>query len=221
MINEIKKQLNCLANKKKANILQKFFKTGKGDYGEGDIFLGVSVPDQRKIAKKYFNISRKELAVLMKSNIHEERLTAVLILLEKQKKKEEVCCFYLNNFSGINNWDLVDISAWRIIGPFANKELLDDLYNSGNLWKKRVAMVSTFYLIRKGDYDLTLYLAEKIIKEDHDLLHKAGGWMLREVGKRSEEVLIKFLEKYYTKMPRVMLRYSIERIKDRERFLRK
>lgn len=221
MINEIKKQLNCLVNKKKADILQKFFKTGKGDYGEGDIFLGISVPDQRKIAKKYLNISRKELAVLIKSNIHEERLTAVLILLEKQKKKEEVGRFYLNNFSGINNWDLVDISAWRIIGPFVNKELLDDLYNSGNLWKKRAAMVSTFYLIRKGDYDLTLYLAKKIIKEDHDLLHKAGGWMLREVGKRSEEVLIKFLEKYYTKMPRVMLRYSIERIKDRERFLRK
>ncbi len=198
----------------------RFFKTGKGQYGEGDQFIGITVPDTRIVAEKFIHLSFPDIQSLLDSPIHEERLTALLILVGQYKKGDEqarknIFDFYLKNTSRVNNWDLVDLSADKIVGAHLEKEknrkLLDTLSRSSNLWKKRIAIVSTFHFIRKNEFADTFRITDTLMKDSHDLLHKACGWMLREVGKRDEEELKAFLKKHYKIMPRTMLRYAIER----------
>ena len=221
-------ELNSLANPEKARILQKFFKTAKGEYAEGDVFLGISVPEQRKIAKKYIQIlNLKDIQGLLESKIHEHRLVALVILIEKYKKakkdnlrKREIFEFYLKNTERINNWDLVDISAPHILGDFSLREgteIIRHLSKSNNLWERRIAIVSTHAFIKKRAFGETLSIAEILINDEHDLIHKSVGWMLREVGKRNKSVLELFLSSRYQKMPRTMLRYAIEKFPPEER----
>lgn len=225
MIKDITRELESRRNARKAKILSGFFKTGMGEYGEGDIFLGISVPDQRKIAKKYASIPLSGLQRLLSSRIHEHRLTALLMLVEKynksdDKSREELADFYMKNLSGVNNWDLVDLSAPNILGDYLIGRDKSDLYRlakSGNLWERRIVMVATYAFIRKNEFEDTLKIAEMLLKDDHDLIHKAVGWMLREVGKRNMNALEKFLMKHRSEMPRTMLRYAIERMPERKR----
>jgi len=227
MLSKLKKDLQSLANPEKAKVLQKFFKTGKGEYGEGDVFLGIVVPEQRRIAKKYLGLSFEELQELLNSKIHEERLIALIILTELYKKskkdglkKRQIFEFYLNNTKNINNWDLVDLSAPKIIGEFLQKEdtgILRQLANSENLWERRIAIISTAPFIRKRSFGETLVISDILINDGQDLIHKAVGWMLREVGKRNKNVLEVFLEQRYKNMPRTMLRYAIEKFPKDER----
>jgi len=225
MLNQLKKELNKKANPEKAKILQKFFKTGKGQYGEGDIFLGIIVPEQRKIAKQFQEIPITDLQYLLNSNIHEKRLIALLILIEKYKKssekdKEIIFNFYIDNSKKINNWDLVDLSAPNIVGDFLlekPKDILYELAKSENLWKKRISIVSTYQFIKNNKFQDTLQIAEILLKDKHDLIHKAVGWMLRELGKKNQELEEFFLKKHYKQMPRTMLRYAIEKFKEDKR----
>lgn len=221
MFRDIQLELRKKANKQKSIVLQRFFKTGKGQYGEGDIFLGVIVPEQRKIAKKYPAIDFADLQKLLDSKIHEERLTAVLILVQKYLKseidleKDEIYNFYLRNTKNINNWDLVDLSADKIIGSYLekrDKNILQKLAFSKNIWERRIAIMSTFYFIKQGQSKETLEIARRLLRDEHDLIQKAVGWMLREIGKRcSLKEEEDFLKKYYKQMPRTMLRYAVER----------
>jgi len=199
--------------------LQRFFKTGPGEYAEGDIFYGLSVPLIRKLAKKYGALSLPEIREIIRSPVHEERLAAVIILVTQFTRAEEsgkrkILDFYLKHSRWINNWDLVDASAEHVIGPFLEKEelLLKKLAKSSNLWERRMAVLATFHHIKKGNPGYTLEIAEILLNDEHDLIHKAVGWMLREVGKRcSQAVEENFLKRYYLNMPRTMLRYAIER----------
>lgn len=221
----IEKDLYKLRNPKKAEILSRFFKTGKGKYGEGDHFLGIVVPNQRKIAKKYYNLSLKDIQKLLLSKIHEYRLTSLFILIAKYKKSNELerkklFNFYLKNTKNINNWDLVDLSAPNIIGNYLlnkDKTILYKLAKSKSLWKKRIAILSTFTFIKNNQFKDALKIAELLLKDTHDLIHKAVGWMLREIGKRDQKIEERFLKKYYKTMPRTMLRYSIEKFNDKKR----
>ena len=220
MINKIKKELQSHKNEAKAKILSGFFKTGKGQYGEGDIFLGLKVPETREISKRYINLSLGHLQKLLLSKVHEERLAALMILVEKYKKadsknKKAIIDFYLKNAKNINNWDLVDLTADKILGDYLfnkDKLILFRLAKSDNLWERRIAVISTFYFIKNKKYGDTFKIVEILLKDNHDLIHKAAGWMLREVGKRNEGKLCKFLDKNYKIMPRTMLRYAIERL---------
>jgi 3-methyladenine DNA glycosylase AlkD len=217
------------ANCEKAKVLQRFFKTGKGDYGEGDIFLGIQVPVQRELAKKYLELSFDEIQELLNSKIHEYRLTALIILISRYKKakknpleRRKVFDFYLRNANNgnINNWDLVDVSAPNIVGEFLLKEnsnLLKDLAQSENLWERRIAIVSTLSFIRQRRFGETLSIAEMLMKDEHDLIHKAVGWMLREVGKKNMNSLELFISQRYKSMPRTMLRYAIEKFPEDKR----
>lgn len=217
----------------KAKFLPRFFKTGKGEYGEGDKFLGIIVPDQRKIATKYWKAADlNDLKSLISSPYHEVRLTALFILVKKfEKSKDESekktwVDFYLAYRKFVNNWDLVDSSAHLILGSWLfdkDRTLLYDLAHSGNLWDQRIAMISTYYFIRKNDFDGTLKIAEILLYHKHDLIHKAVGWMLREVGSRDFDAEYRFLEKHYKSMPRTMLRYAIEKFEPevREMFMAK
>lgn len=226
ILNQLQRELRQLASPAKAAILQRFFKTGPGEYGEGDIFLGIIVPEQRKIAKKYSNIEIKELKILLQSKIHEERLVALLILVGKfnqaaESEKKEIFNFYLSQTKNINNWDLVDLSAEKIIGPYLfskGKNILFRLAKSRNIWDRRIAVIASFYFIKQGHPETTLELAKILLNDKHDLIQKAVGWMLREIGKRcSEQVEEEFLKKYCRKMPRTMLRYAIERLPQQKR----
>ena len=211
------------SNPEKARVLQGFFKTGVGEYGEGDIFLGITVPQSRKIAKQFAHIELKDVKKHLQSKMHEERLVALLILVEKYKKsddKKEIVDFYLSNTKHVNNWDLVDLTADKILGDYLfdkNKNIIYELSKSNNLWERRIAIVSTFNFIKQRKFDETLRLAEMLLHDKHDLIHKACGWMLREVGKKDEKVLRDFLNKNYKHMPRTMLRYAIERFPENER----
>lgn len=214
------------ANAKKAKLLARFFKTGVGQYGEGDIFSGVMVPQTRQVAKSYANISLREAKELLHSKIHEERLCALLILIEKFKKsdetaREKIYKLYLKNTAHINNWDLVDLSAHRIVGGYLAEKPKDILYKlakSKSLWERRIAVIATFNFINRGEYADSLRLAEILLHDEHDLIQKAVGWMLREVGKRcSEKILEDFLYTRYKQMPRIMLRYAIERLPEARR----
>ena len=231
MINQLKKELKEKSNSKQAKILQRFFKTGKGEYGEGDIFLGIKVPIQRSIAKKYTNLPLNQLQNLLNSKVHEYRLIALVILMDKYKKenKEKIYNFYIKNLKNINNWDLVDISCPNIIGAYlytqpgkVTKKTLQKLAISDNLWERRVAIVSTFYFIRQNRFGESIGIAQMLKNDKHDLIHKAIGWMLREIGKRNQEVEERFLRKYYKTMPRTMLRSAIEKFsKERKEFYMK
>lgn len=218
---KISQELKTYSSNSKAEFFPRFFKTAKGEYGYGDKFLGITVPDCRKVAKKYINEEVKEVIQLLHSEWHEERLTALLILvLQFNKAKDDInqqakiFNLYLENTKYINNWDLVDLSCSYIVGKYLlkkDKSILYKLANSTDLWEKRISIVSTFEFIRNKEYADTFKIAEILLNDKHDLIHKAVGWMLREVGKRcGSDVLESFLLKYYKQMPRTMLRYSIE-----------
>ncbi len=229
MLKNLKAELKGFASPQKAKILARFFKTGKGEYGEGDIFIGVVVPDIRNISKKYFDlINLNKAKELLHSKIHEERLCALLILIEKFRKgnekiKERIYKLYLKNTKYINNWDLVDLSAQHIVGEFLHnksKSVLYKLAKSKKLWERRISILATFNYIYKNQCKETLKIAEILLKDEHDLICKAVGWMLREVGKRcSQEILENFLKKHHRQMPRIMLRYAIERFPEKKRKL--
>ncbi len=217
---EIVRELKKAANPKKAVLLQGYFKTGKGQYGEGDRFLGITVPPQRQIARQFRDLPLTDLAKLLASNIHEHRFTALEILVMQYeqgspKEQEQIVKFYLRQTKWINNWDLVDTSAPYILGHFLFKRdrgVLYKLVRSKNLWERRIAIVATYYFIDQDDFADTLKLSKLLLIDKHDLIHKATGWMLREMGKRSESTLIGFLDEYAHLMPRTMLRYAIERL---------
>jgi len=228
MLKELRADLRELATPERAEASEWFFKTGPGEYGEGDLFLGVTVPDQRKVARKYNDIALDEVEALLKSKWHEERLTALLILVNQFKKADEVqqkelYDFYLAHTSYINNWDLVDTSARDIVGSyiFHHPELTPKLYElaeSDLLWERRIAVISTFYFINQGDPTETIKLAEKLLNDPEDLMHKAVGWALRKMGKRVDrQLLIEFLDEHAHEMPRTMLRYSIEHLDESTR----
>lgn len=218
---QIEEALRQKSIPEKAAILSGFFKTGKGEYGEGDLFLGVTVPEQRIIAKKYWkDLPDQELDIMIKSPFHEVRLTSVLILVLKYQKatgkaeKKSWVDFYLKNRTWVNNWDLVDSSAHLILGDYLfdkDRSILYDLAKSDILWDQRIAIMSTFCFIRKKDFSDTLKIAEILLHHPHYLIHKAVGWMIREVGKRDFETANQFLLKHYPSMPRTMLRYAIEK----------
>ena len=227
VLNQIKSDLSQLGNPEKAGILSRFFKTGKGQYGEGDIFLGVSVPEQRKVAKRYPDLPLDDLQELLSSEIHEHRLTALLILTSKYAKadnagKGEIFSFYLKNTENVNNWDLVDLTAPKIVGDYLanrDKSILFKLAKSNDLWERRIAILSTLRFIRNNDFDDALGISELLLHDKHDLIHKAVGWMLREIGKRNQETEEQFLSKYHLQMPRTMLRYAIEKLDENKRKL--
>lgn len=224
-LKQLKIELKKLADKKQAQNLQRFFKTGLGQYGEGDIFLGIKVPVQRQVAEKYSDLSLAEIKELLNSKIHEKRLVALLILIKKYKladenSKKRLVDFYLKNTKHINNWDLVDLSCHYILGDYLlykPRQVLYKLAKSKNLWERRIAIISTFVFIRNNEYGDTLKISEILLNDEHDLIHKAVGWMLREVGKMDKAVLEKFLQKHYKNMPRTMLRYAIEKFSQEER----
>jgi 3-methyladenine DNA glycosylase AlkD len=223
-LNSVKQKLSKLKNPIKAKILAGFFKTGKGQYGEGDIFWGINVPEQRIVAKdfasntKSFSESINILQELLEEPIHECRLTSLLILTylyAKTDEKKNIFNFYIKNIKYINNWDLVDVTCPRIVGAYLfdkDRSLLYKLVKSKKLWEKRIAIISTLYFIKQGDLSDSLKIAEILLDDKHDLINKAVGWMLREVGKVDEVALHNFLKKHHSKMSRVTLRYSIERL---------
>ncbi len=220
----IKKELRQKSEKKRALALQRYFKTGTGEYGEGDIFIGLTVPQSREIAKKFRELRMEDVKELLHSKVHEERLVALFILVDKYGKnkasRNEIYNFYLANTRGINNWDLVDASASQIAGDFLldkDRKILYKLATSENLWERRIAIISTYAFIREGQTEDTFRIAEILLQDNHDLIHKAVGWMLREAGKRDNIGLEKFLEKNCKAMPRTMLRYAIERLPEGER----
>lgn len=225
MLDQLKRELSQLNDHDRAKNLQWFFKTGKGQYGEGDIFLGITVPEQRKVAKKYVDLSLDDVQELLNSKIHEHRFTALVILISKYRKAEEsikaeIFEFYLKNTEKINNWDLVDLSAPRIVGDYLlNKErsILYKLAKSDSLWERRVSILSTFTFIDNNDFEDALNISELLLNDEHDLIHKAVGWALREIGKRNQEIEERFLSEYCSRMPRTMLRYAIERFDEKKR----
>lgn len=197
-----------------------FFKTGPGEYAEHDQFIGVKVPILRKIASSFSTLEQPILQTLLQSTINEERLLALFILIKQYQKadnvtKHKIYQFYLNNLEFVNNWNLVDSSAYQILGPYLldkDRTLLIDLAQSSTLWKRRIAIVSTMHFIRKGDFTTTLQLATLLLRDSQDLIQKAVGWMLREVGERDRTVLEKFLHNHFHHMPKTMLRYAIEKL---------
>lgn len=223
--NQVKKQLQALGNTQKAEHAQRFFKTGKGQYGEGDLFMGCTVPQVRGVAKAYSKLSLKELQLLLDDPFHDCRLCALVILVTQFQKaseatKQTLVEFYLSNTHRINNWDLVDISAYHILGEWLknrDRSLLYRLVQSENLWEQRIAVLSTMAFIKEYDFNDTLLLSTQLLVHPHDLIHKACGWMLREVGKRDEPTLIQFLNQYAAQMPRTMLRYAIEKLSPQQR----
>lgn len=219
---KIKKELRKKAKPEKLKILSSFFRTGKGEYAEGDRMLCVSVPEQRQIAKKYYKlINLGDVDKLLANSYHEDRLTGLIILTYQienagESEQKKIVDFYLKHLDRVNNWDLVDLSCYKILGNYLLDKPRDVLYKlarTNHLWSQRVAMVSTYAFIRQGQFTDTLKLAKIFLRHKHDLIHKAVGWMLREVGKRDEKVLRGFLDKYANKMPRVMYRYAVEKIK--------
>jgi len=215
--NQVAKELDRLANPAKAKDYQWFFKTGKGQYGEGDIFLGISVPHQRQVANLYWDVvDLPQIGELLKSPIHEYRLTALIILVKQYpKNKKNIYDFYLKNLKHINNWDLVDVSCLKIVGAYCYEHhdysILLKLSQSHSLWERRISMISTAFFIDRMDFTPTITIAKTLLNDPHDLIHKAVGWMLREVGKRDLKVLTDFLNQYTLHMPRTALRYAIEK----------
>jgi 3-methyladenine DNA glycosylase AlkD len=216
---DIRKRLRDLEDREKAKILQRFFKTGPGQYGEGDLFLGIPVPRLRKLSRECGDIALGEAEALLKSSVHEERLVALLILIRKYNGEDEsgrkkIYALYLKSTRWINNWDLVDLSAPNIVGDFLmgrSRKPLHRLAHSPVLWERRVAILSTFRFIKERQFDETLRISEILLCDEEDLIQKAVGWMLREVGKRDPLTEETFLKKHFRQMPRTMLRYAIER----------
>ena len=223
---DVIEELNSVAKRIKPESSNKFFKTKEGEYGYGDVFIGISVPLQRSIAKKYVSLGLADIKKLLENKIHEYRSVALEILVFKYEKadkteKEKIVAFYLKNKKYINNWDLVDGSAPYILGDSLigkkDRSILYTLAKSKNIWERRISIVSTWMLIRNNDFKDTLLLSKMLLSDEHDLMHKAVGWMLREVGKKSEPTLVKFLDQNCTHMPRTALRYAIERFPENKR----
>jgi 3-methyladenine DNA glycosylase AlkD len=225
MLSHIKKELSQLEDPMRAKKLSGFFKTGKGQYGEGDLFLGIPVPVLRKVAKKYIDLSLNDLQELLESKIHEHRFTALVILISKYQKaeksdKEKIYNFYLKNTKNINNWDLVDLSAPKIVGHYLvdnDRSVLYKLAKSISLWERRISILATFTFIYNNDFEDALNISELLLHDKHDLIHKAVGWSLREIGKRDQRILERFLITYCSQMPRTMLRYAIEKFGEKKR----
>jgi 3-methyladenine DNA glycosylase AlkD len=232
-IEEIKIELHGYGNPEKAAFLQQFFKTFPGGYGEGDVFIGAAVPNLRKLARKHYkSVTLEEIDGFLKESIHEYRQTALFLLVNKFQRagsveeKKRIVDIYLSNIEYINNWDLVDSSAPYILGAYLYDEggraLLYELAESGHLWKQRIAILSTFYFIKNEEFEDAIFISEILLNYKHELIHKAVGWMLREIGKRDRDVELFFLRMYYKEMPRTMLRYAIERFEPelRQQFLK-
>jgi 3-methyladenine DNA glycosylase AlkD len=225
MIEDIQKALRNMTDPEIAAHSLRFFKTWKGQYGEGDVFLGIRVPDLRKLARSFKGISQDVCAGLLASPYHEERMVALIVLVDQFQKagpkdQESIYHLYMDNTRYVNNWDLVDVSAPAIVGGyFLDKDPrpLVDLAKSSCLWERRISMVATWAFIRRGQLDLTFRIAEILIGDPEDLIHKAAGWMLREAGKRDLSALEGFLKRHYPVMPRTMLRYAIEKLDDERR----
>lgn len=224
-LKNLKKNLHKLGSPQKARACSVFFKTGPGQYGEGDQFIGVTVPEQRQVARDFKDLSLSDLKKLLHSPVHEERLTALLILVRQYQRadeagKKKIYNFYLVNAKRVNNWDLVDSSAHHIVGHFLSDKssaVLDKLSCSKNLWERRISIVATWHGIRSGKMTDVIRISGKLLNDDQDLIHKAVGWMLREAGKRNPSALKNFLAKHHRKMPRTMLRYSIEKFPESKR----
>ena len=243
-VQQIKAELRKFAKPKKENDHKRFFKTGKGEYGEGDLFLGVDTPIKRKISKKYSETPLKEIEKILQSKYHDERQVALFIMINKLKKHynkyhnasfskssscnnkcKDIYNLYIGNVKYINNWDLVDISAHKIVGRYLeNKDrgLLYKFARSKNLWKRRISIISTFWFIKNNDFKDTLNIAKILLCDEHDLIHKAVGWALREVGKKDRNIEEHFLQKHYKDVPRTMLRYAIEKFPEnlRQKYLK-
>jgi 3-methyladenine DNA glycosylase AlkD len=227
---DIQKRLKKLGDRKQAAVSQRFFKTGPGEYGEGDIFIGIRVPVLRKLAREYSDLPVEETAILLRSQIHEERLLALLLLVGSFSRGDEAAKtaiyeMYLMHTGFINNWDLVDSSAEHIVGAYLMDKSKAPLYRLGeseDLWERRISIMSTFHYIKRNEFAETLKISRMLLGDRHDLIHKATGWMLREVGKRHLPAEEKFLKKHYKKMPRTMLRYAIEKFPEatRQRYLK-
>lgn len=227
---KLRTALKAIANPEIAEHSQRFFKTGEGEYGSGDVFLGIRVPNLRKLAKEYKHLPLNEVKRALHSRFHEERLCSLFILVGKYEKgdvklKEQVFSLYLENTAYVNNWDLVDGSAHQIVGGHLysrDRDLLYSLAKSDNMWERRIAMIATYHFIKKDDFGDTLELAELLLADEEDLIHKAVGWMLREVGNRNPDLERAFLARHYKAMPRTMLRYAIEKFPEpeRKRYLR-
>ena len=226
----IRRELRQMTNPERARVSQKFFKTGPGEYGEGDRFIGLTVPQVRKLVKPCRQLSLQETKQLLRSPIHEERLLALLILVDAFTKANEtgqrrIYETYLRSTRYINNWDLVDCSAEHIVGAFLRERKRTPLLvlaRSESLWKRRIAVIATFHLIKRGEFTPTLIIARQLLRDREDLIHKAAGWMLREIGKRDLPMEEKFLRSHHRQMPRTMLRYAIERFPEslRQHYLR-
>jgi len=227
----IKRLLRSFASKEKAALLMRFFKTGPGQYGEGDRFLGIMVPQTRQVVKEFRDAPLPAVMKLLRSPWHEERLCALLLLVNKFQRgddalRKRIFGLYMRNTRHINNWDLVDLSAHKIVGPYldgGSRALLYRLVRSMNIWERRIAVIATFHYVARSEFRDSLALAEMLLDDDHDLMHKAVGWMLREVGKKDVAVLEGFLKRHHGRMPRTALRYAIERFPEakRKRYLRK
>lgn len=217
----IQDALRVRARADKVAVYKRFFKTGPGEYGEGDQFIGVTMPDIRNIAKQFVSVKRESLLPLLSSPVHEDRMCALIVLTYQYAKtrsiqeQKEIVDFYLANRGASNNWDLIDCVVDRILGPWLidkPKELLYRFARSPSVWERRIAVITTFHFIKQKRFEETLKLVEMLMNDEHDLIHKACGWMLREIGKRNEKYLETFLIMHYKKMPRTMLRYAIERV---------
>lgn len=230
MLNQLKSDLKKLSNPAQAKILSWFFKTWKGEYGEWDKFLGIKVPVQRGIAKKYTDLNFEDLQLLLNSDIHEHRLVALFILVQKYSNweaniQEKIYRFYIKNTKRINNRDLVDLSAPNIVWNYLldkDKSILYTLAKSKNLREKRISIIATYTFIRNNQFTDTFQISELLLQDTHDLIHKAVGWMLRELGKRDQKQEEIFLKKHYQTMPRTMLRYAIEKFEEnlRQKYLK-
>ena len=224
-VKDIQLKLRKLEDREKGRFLQKFFKTGRGEYGEGDLFLGIRVPEVRKLAKQCRGLPAREVLQLLRSSFHEERLLALLILAGAYPRADDsarktIYKIYLGNTKSINNWDLVDISAPSIMGGYLldkSKRPLYRLAKSKSLWERRIAVMATFTFIRHNRFAETLKISRMLLADKENLIHKAVGWMLREVGKRSPQIEEDFLKRYHQRMPRTMLRYAIEKFPDAKR----
>ncbi len=222
---DICKRLLKLGSKEKARLLLRFFKTGPGEYGEGDVFVGLTVPEIRKLAKEFQELALPETARLLQSPLHEARLLALILLIHAYKKgapalQAKIYNLYLKNTCYINNWDLVDASAEHIVGSYLRNRSREPLYKlavAPLLWDRRIAIIATFHFIKSGEFAETLRIADTLLKDREDLMHKAVGWMLREVGKRDQGAEEEFLKTRYHIMPRTMLRYAIEKFPEKLR----
>lgn len=227
MKNKLITDIKSLGSPSKAKLALRFFKTKKGEYGEGDQFLGVSVPETRKLIRSYHNFKLIDIKSLLENPWHEVRLAGLLILVMKYQKtmddieRDEIVTFYLKNKKGINNWDLVDQTAYKILGDYSLRngkvKVLKELIQSNHHWDRRIAMVSTLAFIRNQEFALAMSFAKKVFKDKEDLMHKAAGWMLREIGKKDPDELLRFIQQHGPRMPRTMLRYAIEKFSEKQR----